>query len=245
MRQLSELAMNNKAVVLFFTLLVLVAGPFSFSTHPSREDPKISIRTAVVSARYQGMSPERMENLITKKIEEKIREIPEVEHIESTVQNGSTIIRANVYDRYSDMDPIWIQLRNKMDDVKADLPDGTEGPFVNDDYGDVAMASIALTAEGFSISEMREAARRVRDQLYSLGGVRKITLYGVEPERIFVEIDNIRLSQFGISGTDIINAISKQNIILPGGTINTEGQSIFIEPSGNFEDLKDILTPDF
>lgn len=240
MRQLSELAMNNKAVVLFFTLLVLVAGPFSFSTHPSREDPKISIRTAVVSARYQGMSPERMENLITKKIEEKIREIPEVEHIESTVQNGSTIIRANVYDRYSDMDPIWIQLRNKMDDVKADLPDGTEGPFVNDDYGDVAMASIAMTAEGFSISEMREAARRVRDQLYSLGGVRKITLYGVEPERIFVEIDNIRLSQFGISGTDIINAISKQNIILPGGTINTEGQSIFIEPSGNFEDLKDI-----
>lgn len=240
MRQLSELAMNNKAVVLFFTLLVLVAGPFSFSTHPSREDPKISIRTAVVSARYQGMSPERMENLITKKIEERIREIPEVEHIESTVQNGSTIIRANVYDRYSDMDPIWIQLRNKMDDVKADLPDGTEGPFVNDDYGDVAMASIALTAEGFSISEMREAARRVRDQLYSLGGVRKITLYGVEPERIFVEIDNIRLSQFGISGTDIINAISKQNIILPGGTINTEGQSIFIEPSGNFEDLKDI-----
>ena len=240
MRRLSELAMNNKAVVLFFTLLVLVAGPLSFSTHPSREDPKISIRTAVVSARYQGMSPERMENLITKKIEEKIREIPEVEHIESTVQNGSTIIRANVYDRYSDMDPIWIQLRNKMDDVKADLPDGTEGPFVNDDYGDVAMASIALTAEGFSISEMREAARRVRDQLYSLGGVRKITLYGVEPERIFVEIDNIRLSQFGISGTDIINAISKQNIILPGGTINTEGQSIFIEPSGNFEDLKDI-----
>ena len=240
MRRLSELAMNNKAVVLFFTLLVLVAGPFSFSTHPSREDPKISIRTAVVSARYQGMSPERMENLITKKIEEKIREIPEVEHIESTVQNGSTIIRANVYDRYSDMDPIWIQLRNKMDDVKADLPDGTEGPFVNDDYGDVAMASIAMTAEGFSISEMREAARRVRDQLYSLGGVRKITLYGVEPERIFVEIDNIRLSQFGISGTDIINAISKQNIILPGGTINTEGQSIFIEPSGNFEDLKDI-----
>ena len=240
MRRLSELAMNNKAVVLFFTLLVLVAGPLSFSTHPSREDPKISIRTAVVSARYQGMSPERMENLITKKIEERIREIPEVEHIESTVQNGSTIIRANVYDRYSDMDPIWIQLRNRMDDVKADLPDGTEGPFVNDDYGDVAMASIALTAEGFSISEMREAARRVRDQLYSLGGVRKITLYGVEPERIFVEIDNIRLSQFGISGTDIINAISKQNIILPGGTINTEGQSIFIEPSGNFEDLKDI-----
>ncbi len=240
MRNLTEFALQNKTVILFFTLLVLVGGPLSFSTHPSREDPKISIRTAVVTARFQGMSPERMENLITRKLEEKIREIPEVEHIESTVQNGFTIVRANVYDRFSNMAPIWINLRNKMDDVKGDLPDGTEGPFVNDDYGDVAMATIALTGEGFSLTEMREAAREVRNKIYSLPGVRKITLFGVEPERVFVEVDNIRLAQYGILPNDIINAISKQNIILPGGTINTQGQSFYIEPTGNFENLDDI-----
>lgn len=240
MRQLTAFALNNKAVILFFTLLVLIAGPLSFSTHPSREDPEISIRTAVVTARFSGMSPSRVENLITRKIEEKIREIPEVEHIESTVQNGFTIVRANVYDRYSNMAPIWIDLRNKMDDVRPDLPEGTEGPFVNDDYGNVAMATIAITGEGFSLSEMREAARKTRNQLYSVPGVRKISLFGVEPERIFVEVDNIRLAQYDISPNDIINAISKQNIILPGGIINTEGKSFYIEPTGNFENIKDI-----
>ncbi len=240
MRHLTAFALNNKTVILFFTLLVLVAGPLSFSTHPSREDPEIAIRTAIVTARFSGMPPVRMENLVTRKIEEKLREIPEVEHIDSTVQNGFTIVRAIVYDRYSNMDPIWIDLRNKMDDVKADLPEGTEGPFVNDDYGDVAMATIAITAEGFSISEMRESARTSRNRLYSVPGVRKITLFGVEPERIFVEVDNIRLAQYGISPTDITNAISRQNIILPGGTINTQGQSFYIEPTGNFESIQDI-----
>ena len=237
MRNLTAFALNNKAVILFFTLLILVAGPLSYQTHPSREDPEIVIRTAVVTAKFSGMSPVRVENLITRKIEEKIREIPEVEHIKSTVQNGFTIVRVNVYERYSDMAPIWIDLRNKMDDVKGDLPDGTQGPFVNDDYGDVAMATIAMTADGFSLSEMRETARETRNKLYQVSGVRKIRLFGVEPERIFVEVDNIRLSQYGVSATDIIDAISKQNIILPGGTINTQGQSFYIEPTGNFENL--------
>jgi len=240
MRNLTAFALNNKAVILFFTLLILVAGPLSYQTHPSREDPEIVIRTAVVTAKFSGMSPVRVENLITRKIEEKIREIPEVEHIKSTVQNGFTIVRVNVYERYSDMAPIWIDLRNKMDDVKGDLPDGTQGPFVNDDYGDVAMATIAMTADGFSLSEMRETARETRNKLYQVSGVRKIRLFGVEPERIFVEVDNIRLSQYGVSATDIIDAISKQNIILPGGTINTQGQSFYIEPTGNFENLEDI-----
>ncbi len=239
MRQLSAFALNNKALCLFFTLLVLVAGPLSFQTHPSREDPEISIRTAVVTARFPGMSPVRVENLITRKLEEKLREIPEVEHIDSTVQNGFTIVRVTVYERYSDMAPIWIDLRNKMDDVKGDLPDGTQAP-LNDDYGDVSMATIAMTGEGFSLSEMREAARETRNKLYQVPGVRKIRLYGVEPERIFVEVDNIRLSQYGVSPNDIINEISRQNIILPGGTINTQGQSFYIEPSGNFENIDDI-----
>lgn len=240
MTGLTAFALNNRTLILTFTLLALIAGPLSFTTHPSREDPKITIRTALVSAKFDGMSPQRMENLITRKIEEKIRQIPEVEHIESTVQNGSTIVRANVYETYSNMDQIWIDLRNKMDDLKSDLPDGTQGPFVNDDYGEVAMATIAMTAEGFSLSEMREAARQLRNRLYTVSGVREITLFGVEPERIFIEFDNIRLVQFGIAPQDIVNAVNQQNIILPGGQIQANGQSFYVEPTGNFKTVEEI-----
>lgn len=240
MQSLTAFALRNRTLILTFALLALIAGPLSFTTHPSREDPKITIRTALVSATFEGMSPERMENLITRKIEEKIREIAEVEHIESTVQNGSTIVRAQVYETYSNMDSIWIDLRNKMDDLKSELPEGTKGPVVNDDYGEVAMATIAMTAEGFSIAEMREAAKQARNKLYTVSGIKEITLFGVEPERIFVEFDNIRLVQFGIAPSDIVSAVDKQNIILPGGQIQANGQSFFVEPTGNFKTLRDI-----
>lgn len=240
MRNLTAFALNNRTLVLLFVVLILFAGPFSYTTHPSREDPEITIRTALITAQFNGMSPTRIENLITRKIEEKLREIPEVEHIISTVQNGVTIIRAAVYERYSDMDPIWQDLRNKMEDVKGDLPSGTEGPFVNDDYGEVAMATIALTAEGFTLAEMRTNAKYLRNQLYRVNGVRKVSLFGVEPERIFVEVDNIRLAQYGIKASDITDAISRQNIVLPGGIIQANGESFYVEPTGNFENLEQL-----
>lgn len=240
MRNLTAFALNNRTLVLLFVVLILFAGPLSYTSHPSREDPEITIRTALITAQFEGMSPTRIENLITRKIEEKLREIPEVEHIISTVQNGVTIIRANVYERYSDMAPIWQNLRNKMEDVKGDLPSGTQGPFVNDDYGEVAMATIALTAEGFSLAEMRTKAKLLRNQLYRVGGVRKVTLFGVEPERIFVEVDNIRLAQYGVKVSDITDAISRQNIVLPGGIIQANGDSFYVEPTGNFENLEQL-----
>jgi len=237
---LTRFALGNDRLVLVIALLIAVVGPLSFGSHPSREDPKITIRTAQVTAQFPGMAPQRIEDLITRKIEEKLREIPEIEHIEATARTGSTTVKAMVYERYADMAPIWQNLRNKMADMARDLPEGTLGPFVNDEYGDVAMATIALTAEGFGLSEMREAARQIRNKLYSVPGTRKVELYGVEPQRIFVEIDNVRFAQLGLSVPSILATLQEQNIILPGGAIQVEGSSMVIEPSGNFRSLDDI-----
>jgi len=237
---LSKLALKNHMVVLAVVFMVLFTGPLSFQSHPSREDPKILIRTAVISAQFPGMSPERIENLITTKVEEKIREIPEIEHIRSTSRNGSATIFVDVYERFSNLAPIWQNLRNKMNDIKASLPQGTAGPFVNDEYGNVAMATIALTAEGFSRAEMRLNARFIRDRLYSVPGTRKIELFGIEDERIFVEVSNIRLAQYGLSPDVIVNALAKQNIISPGGAVQAETTSFVVEPTGNYEQIADI-----
>lgn len=238
----TRFALDNSRLILLIALIVTIAGPISFTSHPSREDPKITIRTAVVTARFPGMSPERVENLITKRIEEEVRKIPEVEHIVSTSRTGTATVKAEVYERYFDMDRIWQDLRNKMSDVAGDLPDGTQGPFVDDDYGEVAMATVALTGEGFTIAEMREEARTVRDRLYSVKGVRKVELIGVEEERIFVDVNTTRLSQLGLSPNGIIGTLQTQNIILPGGTIQAGPTSFVIEPSGNFEKVDDVAS---
>ncbi|MEM7212457.1 MAG: efflux RND transporter permease subunit, partial [Pseudomonadota bacterium] len=238
---LTQFALNNRMLMLAAVLICLIAGPLSFLSHPAREDPSITIRNAQVVAQYPGMSAERVENLITRKLEEKIREIPEVRHIESTSSTGNSLVKITVQDKYTDMGPIWADLRNKMDDVKADLPSGTLGPQVFDDQGNVAMATIAITAEGFENYEMREAAKELRRIIYAnVPGVRKVDLYGVEDQTVFVEFDTIRISQLGIDPNQIINSITQQNVILPGGRVEADGTTMTIEPTGDFGGLDDL-----
>ncbi|MEM6664399.1 MAG: efflux RND transporter permease subunit, partial [Pseudomonadota bacterium] len=238
---LTRFALDNRSVVLAFMLVCLILGPISFLTHPSREDPKIVIRTAQVTADYPGMPADRMEDLITRQIEEKIREIPEVWHITSTTGTGQTTISVEVRDQYTDMTPIWNDLRNKMEDLRRELPAGTNGPNVNDDQGNVAMATIALTGEGWENWEKREAAKELRRLIYAnVPDVRKVELFGVEEQRVFIEFDNVRVSQLGIDPNLVISSIQSQNIILPGGRIEADGTTMTIEPTGDFNAVEDL-----
>jgi len=238
---MTRLALNNRALTLAFLLIVLVMGPFSVISHPSREDPAITIRTASVLARFPGMSASRIENLVTSKLEEKVREMPEIDKLESISSVGQSLVKITVADTYTDMTPIWATLRNKMDDVKGDLPSGTIGPQVSDDQGNVAMATIAMTAGGFSNAEMYEAAKRMRRTIYArVPGVRKVEFFGRNEPRVFIEFDNVRLARMGLSPDAITSAISQQNVILPGGRIEANGKTFTIEPSGDLGSIDDI-----
>ncbi|MBB4304896.1 multidrug efflux pump subunit AcrB [Rhodobium orientis] len=240
MGALTRFALNNSMLLLLLVLFIVFAGPASFLSHPSREDPEITIRTALVTANFPGMAPPRVEDLITQKLEEKIREMPEVDEIKSSSRTGASTVTITLHDRFTDLGPIWQDLRNKMNDVKSELPDGTSGPFVNDTYGEVAMATIALTADGFGRAEMRQTARDLRNRLYTVNGVRKVELFGVEPERIFIEINNIHVAQLGIKIADVMQTVAKTNVISPGGRLQVGDNSIVVEPTGNFESIDDI-----
>jgi multidrug efflux pump subunit AcrB len=186
------------------------------------------------------MSPERVEDLITRKLEEKIREIGEVEDIESDSKTGISIVHVIVHDEFVDLEPIWQDLRNKMSDIRSELPEGTRGPFVDDEFGLTAVATVALWSDGFSLAEMRDVARDLRDRLYSVSGVRKVELYGVVEEQVYLEVSGIRLSELGISPAVIVDSLRRQNVILPGGEFEVDGQNIVIEPSGNFDEISAI-----
>ena len=227
---LTKFALSNRTLMVAAMLICLITGPLSFLTHPSREDPEVTIRNAQVITQYPGMSAKRIEDLITSKVEEKIREIPEVHHIESTSSIGMSLVSVVVRDEYNDMAPIWADLRNKLEDIVHELPADTIGPVVKDDQGNVAMATIAMTAEGFENWEIREAAKTMRKLIYSsIPGVRKVEFFGVEEQRVFIEFDNIRISQLGIDPNLIVDAVQRQNVILPGGRVESEGRTITIE----------------
>ncbi len=227
-----------------FTIMIMiglfVAGIGLYPNFPKREDPVVVIRTAVVSALFPGMTPERMENLIAVPIERKVRELAEVKDIRTLATEGSLVIYVDLKDEIGDVNAAWQRLRDKMTDVRPELPDGTSGPFVNSDFGDVAIASVAITAEGFSYREIKDVADDFRKKLYRLKGVAKVELFGVQDERIWLEIDTRKLASVGAQLTALINDLQRQNVILPAGNINAEGTRVLLETSGDFPDVPAI-----
>jgi multidrug efflux pump subunit AcrB len=246
---LTRFALDNDRVTALALVLIVAAGLWTFAAYPSREDPSITIREAVVSVAFPGMAPQRVEDLITRPLEERIRELPAVKEIRSDSKTGLAILHVTVQDRLTDLDPVWQDLRNKMADARADLPSGTRGPFVNDEVGLTAVATVALWSDGFSLAEMRETARGVRDRLYALEGIKKIELYGVQDERVVLQVSNARLAEYGIGPAAIVDTLRRQNVIMPGGVVEAGGVNVTLEPSGSFESLADIAdtllrTPD-
>ncbi len=238
---LTRFALANPMLVLALVLIAMIAGPLSFLTHPSREDPKITIRQASVQAQFPGMPALKVEQLLTTALEEKIREIPEVDEIKSTSSTGQALISITVGDDFTDLNPIWTTLRDKMEEVKSSLPSGTKGPFVDTDRGDVAMATIALTADGFDNAEMHVTAKELRRKLYArVPGVRKVTFFGVLEQQVHIEFDVVRLSQLGMEGREIVDAIQNQNVIQPGGQVEAGGTTLTVQPTGDFETLAEV-----
>jgi len=240
MSLITRFAINTNRITIVFIFFTIILGVQQFVTFPRQEDPPITIREVVVIALFPGMNPIDMEQLVTQKIEAELRTLPEIDDIWSDSKTGMVIIHANTKDEYDDLDLIWQKIRNRMADLRPKLPQGSIGPFVNDEFGLTAVATIALTSDGFSMAEMHPVARDIRDRLYELEGIRKVELWGVQDEQIYLKYASATLINEGISIGEIIDALVKQNVILPGGVINARGRDLIIEPSGNFRSVEDI-----
>lgn len=237
---ITALAFNYKKPVLLVVALLMLNGIFAYFTLPAQEDPTITIREAIVSTQFPGMAPDRVEQLITRKLEEEIRKIPEVKEIKSSSSTGLSTIHVKIYDRYFNLDNIWQDLRNKVNNAQGKLPQGTLPSYVNDEFGDVSVITLALTADGFDMDEMYDIAQHIRDTLYGVEGTKKIEILGAKAERTYLEASNAKLAQLGISPLALISELQKQNIVQSGGRVDTGSRSFIIEPTGNFNSIPDI-----
>ncbi len=237
---ITRFGLDAPRLTLVFIILVLFAGIAQYVSFPRQEDPPILIREVVVSAQFPGMSPKDVEQLITRHIEAELRAMPEIDDIWSDSKTGVAVVHADTADQYNDVEAIWQKVRNRMVDLAPKLPAGTIGPVVNDEFGLVAVATIALWTDGFTMEEMRQTATDIRDELYELDGIRKVELWGVHDERVFLEYSSAKLAQLGVSIQDVVRTLTDQNIVLPGGRWEVSGQDLIIEPSGNFRSVRDI-----
>ncbi len=238
MPSITESAIRNRAAVLTLVGLAIIYGAVAYVGLPKQQDPGYTIRAAVITARFPGASPLRVEQLVTNRIEQAIQEMPELDHVLSDSRAGFSFITANFREIHTDMRPIFDRLRRKVEAVD-DLPDGVH-PVVNDEYGDVFGSVYALTGEGFGHDELANIAEEIRDRLLHLDDVAKVSLQGIREERVFVEYNLSRLREIGLSPHQLSGILAGINIIRGGGQVVTGRERIALEPSGNLESLEDL-----
>ncbi len=237
---ITKLSIEKKRITAMALILILISGILTFNAMPRAEDPGFTIRTAMVQTIFPGASPERVEQLVTDKMEKVIQEMPEIDYINSVSKPGISIIFVNIKGEYNAMQPIWDKLRRKVDRVREQLPSGIIGPTVNDEFGDVFGTLISITGEGYTYAELKEIADDTRNELLLIEEVAKVDIAGAQKERVFVEFNNARLAELGISPGQLKSILDARNIIFPGGEIFTSDEQIVLEPSGNFESIDEL-----
>ncbi|MGD8845487.1 MAG: efflux RND transporter permease subunit [Desulfobacteraceae bacterium] len=237
---ITSAAIENNRVTLVSLIVVLFAGISAYYNMPRAEDPGFIIRAAQVITYLPGASPQRVEELVSDRLEEAIQEIPELDFVQSTSKTGLSVVVVNIKQRYDQMRPIWDSLRRKMESAARDLPEGVIGPIVNDEFGDVFGIVIGLTGEGYTYAELKEVADDVRNELLLIEDAAKVEIHGAQEERIFIEYNNARLGEIGLSPFQLQQALAARNIITPGGQVYTRDEQIVLEPTGSFDTLEEI-----
>ncbi|MDJ0656006.1 MAG: efflux RND transporter permease subunit [Xanthomonadales bacterium] len=237
---ITRLAIEKNRTATTILLILAFAGIGAYINMPRSEDPGFIVRVAEVQTVFPGASPERVELLVTDKLEKMIQQMPELRVVRSESSTGFSVVYAEIKKDLKEMRPIWDKLRRKVDAARAELPDTVIGPVVNDEFGDVFGIQYALTGDGFDYRQLREVAKQVRNELLLLSDVAKVELYGLQDDRVYVEYNNARLAEMGLSPQWLQQTLTAQNIILPGGDVNLEYERISLEPSGNFMSIEEI-----
>jgi multidrug efflux pump subunit AcrB len=214
-------------------------GILIFTQMPRDDMPPFLIRYVSIVSIFPGASPERVEMLVTDKIEKVVQEIPEVDYIESESRTGVSIVIVALKENVTNLRPIFDNLRRKVEGIQYQLPTGVV-PDINDELGDVFGIIVGLTGEGFSYSELKDVADEIRDGLIKIPDAAKVEIAGAQEERIFIEYDNASIAKLGLSQQRLMDILSSTNIIFPGGDIKIGNERIILEPTGSFENLDDL-----
>jgi multidrug efflux pump subunit AcrB len=239
---LSAIAVRERAVTLFFILLLAAAGVYAFVKLGRAEDPNFTIKVLTVTAVWPGATAREMQDLVAEPLEKRIQELTWYDRVETMTRPGYAFLTVTLKDSTppSEVQEEFYQARKKLGDEARNLPPGVLGPFVNDEYSDVSFGLYALKAKGMPMRELVRRAEDIRQDLLHVPGVKKINILGERPEQIFVEFSFAKLATLGVSAQDIAMALQRQNTVTPAGSIDTRGPQVFIRFDGAYDSLQAI-----
>ncbi|MBV8400592.1 MAG: efflux RND transporter permease subunit, partial [Acetobacteraceae bacterium] len=231
---LSEWAVRHPPLVLFMILSLAAGGALAYLKLGRAEDPDFTIKTAVVSVRWDGATTSEMQDQVVDPIEKKLRGLPYFDYVQTYTTPGFASLIVNLRDSTParDVPELLYQLRKKLDDLRPDLPAGIRGPVVNDEFGDVDSVLYAITAPGADYLHLKNVAEGLRRVLERVPQVQKVDAYGYQDQRIWVEFSHAKLATLGISAQAIFDSLARQNAVAPAGIVETGAQRVPLRVTG-------------
>jgi len=239
---LSEWALRNRQIVLFLMLLLALVGGLSYTKLGQSEDPPFTFKAMVVRTLWPGASAEEVSRQVTERIEKKLMETGEFEKIVSFSRPGESQVTFMARDSMNsrDIPELWYQIRKKVSDIRYTLPQGIQGPFFNDEFGTTYGNIYALTGEGFDYAVLKDYADRIQLQLQRVKDVGKVDLLGLQDEKIWIELSNVKAATLGLPMAAVQKALEEQNTVASSGFFETPSDRIQLRVTGRFESVDEI-----
>jgi len=239
---LSEWAIKHQSFVWYLMFVALLMGVFSYINLGREEDPSFTIKTMVVQTRWPGATVDETLEQVTDRIEKKLEELDSLDYVKSYTRPGESTILVNLRDTTDAkaIPEIWYQVRKKIDDIRSQFPQGMQGPFFNDEFGDVYGSIYAFTADGFSMRQLRDYVEQVRTEIREVPGLGKVEMIGQQDEVLYLNFSTRKLAALGLDQRQVVQSLQSQNAVTPAGVIEAGPERISVRTSGQFASEKDL-----
>src|SRR5215468_2663435 len=239
---LTEWALNHRAIVLFLILAIMLGGVLGFKKLGQLEDPNFSVPSMTLMVIWPGATAQQMQDELLNRMEKKFEQLDHFEKVKTYARQGYGAMTITVVGgtSHADQREAWYQARKKFSDVKLELPDGVIGPIFNDEYGDVTGLLYAIKGDGVSMWELSDVAEDIKRRLLKVPMVKKVDIYGKQAKKVYVEFSNERLAALGITPLMIAESLRNQNAVEASGQIDTNTDRVMVRISGQFKSVDDI-----
>jgi multidrug efflux pump len=239
---LSEWALGNRQIVLYLMIVLAVVGALSYTKLGQSEDPPFTFKAMVIRTLWPGASAEEVALQVTDRIEKKLMETGEYERIASFSRPGESqvtfVARDSMFSAY--LPELFYQIRKKVGDIRQTLPVGVQGPFFNDEFGTTFGNIYALSGQGFDYAVLKDYADRVQLQLQRVKDVGKVELIGLQDEKIWIELSNVKLATLGLPLQAVQQALEAQNAVAATSFFETPSERVQLRVSGRFQSVEEI-----
>ena len=239
---LSGWAVTHRAMVLFMILVIFAAGVFSYQRLGRSEDPNFNVPFMTAVVIWPGATAQEVQDQVMNRMERRLRELNGFDYVKTFSRQGYGAISLRMRGGLSrqELTEAWYQARKKIGDVRQEFPDGVRGPYFNDEFNDVYLSLYAVRGDELTMAELLEYTEKIKLDLQGVPALSKVDILGKQSEKIFVELSSKRLAALGMTPQDVMDALVRQNMMSPSGSVDTRSDRVFARVDGALHSAADV-----